>query len=114
MAFQSLTDFPQHKNQLRFRQIPKRHSFLINLFIQMHTRNWILVKERMRESYLLMPKLYLMKNLMARVRHLKKEIEMKWKVKLLLAEKTVSYRMEKMVRISVHLTGERFVILKLK
>src|SRR5215204_5177217 len=107
-------DFRQHKNQLRSRQTPKQHFCLINLFIQMHTRNWISVKEKMQGSYLLMLRHYLTRSLMVPVKHLKKEIVMKWKAKSLQAEKTVSYQMEKMISISVHLAGERFDMLKLK
>src|SRR6186713_999658 len=107
-------DFPQHKNQLQFRQIPKQHSCLINLFIPMHTPNWISVKEKMPASCLLMPKLCLTKSPMAQVKHLKKEIVMKWREKSLQGERTVSYRMEKMLSISVHLAGEHFGMLKLK
>src|SRR5437762_11306418 len=90
MELQFLMDSREYKNQLRSRQIPKQHSCLINLIIQMHTRNWISAKEKMRASYLRMLKHCSMKNLMALVKHLKKEIVMKWMGKLLQAEKTRS------------------------
>src|SRR6187399_3447164 len=107
-------DSRQHKNQLQFRQTPKQHSCLINLFIRTHIRNWISVKEKMQGSCLPMLKHYLQKSLTAPVKHLKKEIVMKWMAKSLQEEKTVSYRMEKIISISAHLTGEHFGMLRLK